>query len=742
MRNILIIIFCILTATTIFSQTTHTYQYDNENRVSNSADGVKTQQYQYDNLGNRVLYNLSSSPTLFPDLSVTDISIPATDLEQGQTITASCTINNTGAVDVQNSILRVFLSETPQGVDNLVSSYSVASITAGNTENITFDITLPNTIATGNQYLVFFIDAVLSIVETDETNNKNNIAVNVLEPSLAELNFQNASVTPMSIAAGNEANFVSDVFNTGSINANNAIVHGYLSLNSTFDVNDVLLAEADQTLSLVTAGGSSPYNQNVSIPSNTVAGNYFILLVVDQEATVPELDEENNVVAISITVTTPTNTYTPVANFSVDNQLVPAETTVQFTDQSTNNPTSWIWYFPGGTPSSSTLQNPAVTYNTVGEYDVTLIASNSNGQNQKNENNYIEVTLDSSQLTYVPDDNFEQALIDYGYDSGDLDDYVPTANITSVIALDIASKNVVDLTGIEDFLSLTTFYCQDNAITNINLVENNILLTDFNCSNNNLTSLALEGNTYLSQLNCSNNQLTSLLLSNNNYLTSVLCNDNLLEFINVNNGNNVVLTTFNAINNANDLCIQVDNANDANNGVNSYSDWQKDESAGYSSFCGVLSLFVNTEGNGTVTISPDMDTYELNDEVTLTATPDSNWLFAGWTGDYVGTESSITITMDADKTLTATFDYIDGVTEETMDNRVMIFPNPTNDVINIVSEQNTIINNEVLYDAIGKSIVEFNTNPQQISLKSFADGIYYLEIRTNQGVVTMKVVKE
>lgn len=46
-----------------------------------------------------------------------------------------------------------------------------------------------------------------------------------------------------------------------------------------------------------------------------------------------------------------------------------------------------------------------------------------------------------SQNTYVPDDNFEQALIDLGYDSGALDDYVLTANINTVTALDVSSLN-------------------------------------------------------------------------------------------------------------------------------------------------------------------------------------------------------------------------------------------------------------------------------------------------------------
>ena len=46
---------------------------------------------------------------------------------------------------------------------------------------------------------------------------------------------------------------------------------------------------------------------------------------------------------------------------------------------STNTPTSWSWALPGGTPGTSTLQNPVVVYNTPGTYNVTLTAISSAG---------------------------------------------------------------------------------------------------------------------------------------------------------------------------------------------------------------------------------------------------------------------------------------------------------------------------------------------------------------------------
>jgi len=52
--------------------------------------------------------------------------------------------------------------------------------------------------------------------------------------------------------------------------------------------------------------------------------------------------------------------------------------TITFTGPS-NQVTSWSWTFPGGTPATSTLQNPVVTYNVAGSYDVSLHTVNGCG---------------------------------------------------------------------------------------------------------------------------------------------------------------------------------------------------------------------------------------------------------------------------------------------------------------------------------------------------------------------------
>ena len=83
----------------------------------------------------------------------------------------------------------------------------------------------------------------------------------------------------------------------------------------------------------------------------------------------------------------------PAANFKGNTLTGCPGLAVQFTDMSTNNPTTWNWTFPNGNPSSSTQQNPLVTYNTAGTYnDVKLVATNAGGSDSITKYSYIGIS--------------------------------------------------------------------------------------------------------------------------------------------------------------------------------------------------------------------------------------------------------------------------------------------------------------------------------------------------------------
>ena len=85
-------------------------------------------------------------------------------------------------------------------------------------------------------------------------------------------------------------------------------------------------------------------------------------------------------------------TAAPVASFTASATEICVGQAVTFTDTSINIPSGWTWTFTGGTPSSSSVQNPVITYNTPGSYAVTLLVANFNGTDTQTISGYITVT--------------------------------------------------------------------------------------------------------------------------------------------------------------------------------------------------------------------------------------------------------------------------------------------------------------------------------------------------------------
>jgi len=93
----------------------------------------------------------------------------------------------------------------------------------------------------------------------------------------------------------------------------------------------------------------------------------------------------------------PAGALAPVANFSANPTTTTCSGDVQFTDLSSNSPTSWLWNFGDG--QTSTSQNPFHTYAASGTYTVTLTATNLIGNNQLVKTNYITINVTTAPTT-------------------------------------------------------------------------------------------------------------------------------------------------------------------------------------------------------------------------------------------------------------------------------------------------------------------------------------------------------
>ncbi|MBK6346887.1 MAG: PKD domain-containing protein [Bacteroidales bacterium] len=132
----------------------------------------------------------------------------------------------------------------------------------------------------------------------------------------------------------------------------------------------------------------------------------------------------------------------PIANFSgTPNSILTGES-VNFSDISAGNPTSWQWTFEGGTPSASSVENPVVSYFTPGVYDVTLVATNANGSDTETKSGYITVEDP-----------------DYCDASATCDEFIGTMNFNTISNTSSCGTNgYTDFTGISTTLTAGISY--------------------------------------------------------------------------------------------------------------------------------------------------------------------------------------------------------------------------------------------------------------------------------------------
>lgn len=138
---------------------------------------------------------------------------------------------------------------------------------------------------------------------------------------------------------------------------------------------------ANPTAAATTGDNSRDNVEQIMLKSPT-AGSYTI--TVTHKGSLTGLSSQPFSMIISgITVR-------PVAAFNVNTRTTCTGSTVNFTDLS-GAVTARTWYFPGGTPSTSTAANPAIVYTKSGNYPVALKVVNSLGTDSIYIANYIQV---------------------------------------------------------------------------------------------------------------------------------------------------------------------------------------------------------------------------------------------------------------------------------------------------------------------------------------------------------------
>jgi len=172
-----------------------------------------------------------------------------------------------------------------------------------------------------------------------------------------------------------------------TITNGNAWASDYVTVWIDWNLNKEF-GDANETYTLTNVGGTgASFQGNITPPAGQGSGQYRMRIrMTYSTAPTPcgnssygEIEDYTvNIGGINV-------------NFTANVTSICEAGQVQFTDNSLGGATSWLWTFEGGTPETSTEQNPLVTYNVAGTYDVILDASGTAGTSSMTKTDYITV---------------------------------------------------------------------------------------------------------------------------------------------------------------------------------------------------------------------------------------------------------------------------------------------------------------------------------------------------------------
>ena len=295
-----------------------------------------------------------------------------------------------------------------------------------------------------------------------------------------------------------------------------------------------------------------------------------------------------------------------------------------------------------------------------------------------------------TQSTVIPDVNFEQALIDLGLDSGAPNGEVLTSNISAQNELIVSNKNISSLEGIQDFSSLSSLECLNNNLESLDL-SNNLNINIVDCKYNELTELILPSNILVERVDVGWNNLSSINI-NQCVINKLWLNDNnltSLDFTDQEIPGTLYLEN-------NDLC---------------YLNLPIDD---------LLVLYAFGNNNLQCIILNDVEW--ANQQII-----DGNYQF--------------------DLGVVLKEENVDcGCNQLSVDNfnstkeDVIVFPNPTNDIITIELKTGSKGESYSIYDEIGRMVISSritHTN-QKIDLSNLDTGFYILHILNS----SIRIIKE
>jgi hypothetical protein len=80
--------------------------------------------------------------------------------------------------------------------------------------------------------------------------------------------------------------------------------------------------------------------------------------------------------------------------------------------------------------------------------------------------------------------------------------------------------------------------------------------------------------------------------------------------------------------------------------------------------------------------------------------------------------------------------------EEVLESQFVIYPNPVKDVLMLYNESMSEVTSIKVYDTLGRLVLEQNNPSSQLDVSSLSSGLLFVQIETDNGIMTKKIIKE
>src|SRR5574341_15974 len=207
-------------------------------------------------------------------------------------------IGNGGAKEAQAGAVVMFYDGDPTADVVIGTAATTKSLNSGEYQDVILSV---SGLSEGLHHVYAVVDAGNTISECREDDNQINTDVTVVTglPDLKVV-VEDVVLPNMPITEGNIVPVIMNVQNSGAVSASNVTVRLYNGNPATGGVQIGLT----QTISAISSGGAAPINFTFDTLGH--AGTNMLYVVLDQENSVIESSETNNVVLFTLDVQLPT----------------------------------------------------------------------------------------------------------------------------------------------------------------------------------------------------------------------------------------------------------------------------------------------------------------------------------------------------------------------------------------------------------------------------------------------------